>query len=30
MRGIVKPNKPVQLTVELIGMNEGSFFSEFW
>ncbi|XP_043513633.1 cilia- and flagella-associated protein 47-like [Frieseomelitta varia] len=30
MRGIVKPNKPVQLTVELIGMNEGSFFCEFW
>ncbi|KAK1123765.1 hypothetical protein K0M31_008460 [Melipona bicolor] len=30
MRGIVKPNKPVQLIVELIGMNEGSFFSEFW
>lgn len=30
LRGVVTPNKPVQLTVELIGMREGVFYSEFW
>lgn len=30
MRGIVRPNKPIQLTVEIIGINEGTFISEFW
>ncbi|XP_034195084.2 cilia and flagella-associated protein 47 isoform X2 [Osmia lignaria lignaria] len=30
LRGVVTPNRPVQLTVELIGMQEGVFYSEFW
>ncbi|TGZ55685.1 Uncharacterized protein DBV15_01392 [Temnothorax longispinosus] len=30
LRGRIKPQKEIKLQVELMGVNEGTFYSEFW
>ncbi|XP_011691903.1 PREDICTED: uncharacterized protein LOC105452479 isoform X2 [Wasmannia auropunctata] len=30
LRGRIKPQKEVELQIELMGVNEGTFYSEFW